>query len=192
MPVYSSQTLHANANGYGLLWTGFGIGAFLGVMTLTRLSTRWRPSIALPLVAVFWGALLCPLLFFQQLVPAMIFLGLAGAAWAPYTPMETSLLQRLVPAEIRGQVFGARLALVVAAAPLGAALGGVLLQYLSAPLVIAISGLACILAGLEGLSRRRCASCSRVINNGGVMSSPPCQRYTCSRAYIKTLLLRCA
>jgi hypothetical protein len=49
-------------------------------------------------------------------------------------------------------VFGARLALVVAAAPLGAALGGVLLQYLSAPLVIAISGGACILAGLGGLA----------------------------------------
>jgi hypothetical protein len=65
--------------------------------------------------------------------------------------METSLLQRLVPAEIRGQVFGARHSLVAAAAPLGAALGGVLLQYLSAPLVIGISGLACILAGLGGL-----------------------------------------
>ncbi|HEX8727829.1 MAG TPA: MFS transporter [Ktedonobacterales bacterium] len=151
LPVYSSQALHANADGYGLLWTGFGVGAFLGVMTLTRLSARWRPSIALPLIAILWGALLCPLFFVQQLVPAMIFLGLAGAAWAPYTPMETSLLQRLIPAEVRGQVFGARLALVVAAAPLGAALGGVLLQYLAAPLVIAISGVACILAGLGGL-----------------------------------------
>jgi hypothetical protein len=37
------------------------------------------------------------------------------------------------------------------ASPLGAAFGGVLLQYLPAPLVIAISGLACILAGLGGL-----------------------------------------
>jgi predicted MFS family arabinose efflux permease len=65
--------------------------------------------------------------------------------------METTLLQRLVPTEIRGQAFGARHALIVAATPLGAALGGVLLQYLSAPLVTAISGLACILAGLGGL-----------------------------------------
>jgi uncharacterized membrane protein YfcA len=40
---------------------------------------------------------------------------------------------------------------LLSAAPLGAAFGGVLLQYLSAPLVIAISGLACILAGLGGL-----------------------------------------
>jgi predicted MFS family arabinose efflux permease len=151
LPVYSSQTLHAQAKGYGLLWTGFGVGAFAGVLTLTRLSQRWRPSFALPMIAVLWGALLCPLFFIRQLPVAMLFLGVAGASWAPYTPMETTLLQRLVPAEIRGQVFGARHSIVVAATPLGAAFGGLLLHYLSAPLVIAISGLACILAGLGGL-----------------------------------------
>ena len=124
LPVYSGQTLHANAGGYGLLWTGFGIGAFAGVLTLTRLSHRWRPGIALPMIAVLWGALLCPLFFIRQLPLAMLFLGVAGASWAPYTPMETTLLQRLVPAEIRGQVFGARHSLVVAATPLGAAFGG--------------------------------------------------------------------
>ncbi len=68
---------HAAAN----RWLGFGVGAFAGVLTLTKLSHRWRPSIASPMIAVLWGALL---------------------------------------------------------------------QYLSAPLVIAISGLACILAGLGG------------------------------------------
>jgi len=151
LPVYSGQTLHANADGYGLLWTGFGAGALAGVLTLTKLAHRWGPDVTLPMIAVLWGALLCPLFFIRRLPLAMLFLGVAGACWAPYMPMETTLLQRLVPAEIRGQVFGARHSLVVAAAPLGAAFGGVLLQYLSAPLVIAISGLACILAGLGGL-----------------------------------------
>jgi hypothetical protein len=51
LPVYSGQTLHANAGGYGLL-TGFGAGAFAGVLTLTKLSHRWRPSIALLMIAV--------------------------------------------------------------------------------------------------------------------------------------------
>jgi MFS family permease len=151
LPVYGAQTLHASAGGYGLLWTGFGVGAFAGVLTLTKLSRRWRPGIALPMIAVLWGALLCPLFFIRRLPLAMLFLGAAGASWAPYTPMETTLLQRLVPAGIRGQVFGARHSLVVAATPLGAACGGVLLHYLSAPVVIAISGVACILAGLGGL-----------------------------------------
>jgi MFS family permease len=151
LPVYSRQILHANADGYGLLWTAFGVGSFAGVLTLTKLSRRCRPSLALPVIAVLWGVLLCPLFLIRQLPVAMLFLGVAGASWAPYTPLETTLLQRLVPAEIRGQIFGARHSLVGAAAPLGAAVGGALLQYLSAPLVIAISGVACILAGLGGL-----------------------------------------
>jgi predicted MFS family arabinose efflux permease len=151
LPVYSSQTLHANAEGYGLLWSGFGVGAFAGVLTLTRLASRWRPSVALPLIAVLWGALLCPLFLIRQLPYAMLFLGLAGASWAPYTPMETTLLQRLVPPEVRGQVFGARHSLVATASPLGAAIGGALLGYISAPQLIAISGAACIIAGLGGL-----------------------------------------
>jgi predicted MFS family arabinose efflux permease len=162
LPVYAVQALHANADGYGLLWSGFGIGAFAGVLTLTRLSRRWSPSLALPMIAVLWGALLCPLYVIDQLPLAMLFLSVAGASWAPYTPMETTLLQRLVPAEIRGQVFGARHSLVVAAAPLGAAFGGLLLQYLSAPLVIAISGIACILAGLGGLASPSLRAMQRV------------------------------
>jgi hypothetical protein len=39
LPVYSGQTLHANAGGYGLLWTGLGAGAFAGVLTLTKALT---------------------------------------------------------------------------------------------------------------------------------------------------------
>jgi predicted MFS family arabinose efflux permease len=152
LPIYSGQTLHAGAAGYGLLWTGFGVGAFAGALTLTKFLHRWKPSIALPAIAVLWGALLCPLFLIRQVPLAMLFLGAAGATWAPYTPMETTLLQRIVPVEIRGQVFGARHSLVAAASPLGAAFGGVLLQYLSAPMVIALSGLACILAGLGGFA----------------------------------------
>jgi MFS family permease len=63
LPVYSGQTLHANAYGYGLLWTGFGMGAFAGVLTLTKLSRRWRPSIALPMIAVLWGGTAVPPIF---------------------------------------------------------------------------------------------------------------------------------
>src|SRR5262249_48270003 len=105
LPVYSERALHANADGYGLLWTGFGVGAFAGVLILTKLSPRWQPSVVLPVIAVLWGTLLCPLLFIRQVPLAMLFLGMAGASWAPYTPIETTLLQRLVPAGIRGQVF---------------------------------------------------------------------------------------
>jgi hypothetical protein len=109
------------------------------VVALTMTSHRWRPGIALPTIAVFWAI---PL--------AMLFPGVAGASWAPYTRWKRPCLQRPVPDEMRSQVFGARHSLVVAATPPGAAFRGVLLQSLPASAVIAISGLACILAGLGG------------------------------------------
>jgi MFS family permease len=151
LPVYSEKILHAGAMGYGLLWSGFGVGALIGVLLISFWTTRFRPGIMLPLIAVLWGLFLCPLAIGHTLTIAVIFLALAAFSWAPYTPIETSLLQRLIPTHLRGQVFGARLALITAAAPLGAIVGGLLLEHFSPSVVIGISGVACIAAGIGGL-----------------------------------------
>lgn len=151
LPLYSDAVLHAGAQGYGLLWTGFGIGALVGVLFTGFVAARFRPGITQPLIAVLWGGFLCPLVIFHSLPIALLCLALGACSWAPYTPIETSLLQRLIPPSMRGQVFGARFAVITAASPLGAMLGGFLLEYLSAPIVIGISGIACILAGVGGL-----------------------------------------
>ena len=148
LPIYSERFLRAGPTGYGLLWTGFGVGALLGALLTGFVARRARPGISQPLIAILWGAFLCPLMMTHSLPVAMLCLGLGGLSWAPYTPIEASLMQRLVPETVRGQVFGARLALITAAAPLGALAGGLLLNVLSAPLVIGVSGIACILAGL--------------------------------------------
>lgn len=151
LPVYNQAILHAGATGYGLLWTGFGIGAVIGALGTTLVARYHRPGLLLAGIAVLWGALLSPLIVLHQLPLAMLFLALAGCAWAPYTAIETSLLQRLVPEHIRGGLFGARSTLTTAAAPLGAVVGGLLLGVGSAPLVIGLSALACVLTGLLGL-----------------------------------------
>lgn len=151
LPLYSDRILHAGAEGYGLLWTGFGVGALAGALFTGFVAARFRPGITQPLIAILWGGFLCPLMLVHSLPLALVCLALGACSWAPYIPIEVSLLQRLIPPSMRGQVFGARLAVTTAAAPLGALLGGFLLEYLSPPLVIGISGLACILAGVGGL-----------------------------------------
>jgi MFS family permease len=151
LPLYSDQTLHAGPAGYGLLWTGFGAGAVVGALLTGVVAARFRPGITQPVIALLWGGFLCPLMITRSLPVAMLCLALGGCSWAPYTPIEASLMQRLVPDSMRGQVFGARLALTTAMAPLGALVGGLLLGVLSPPLVIGLSGVACILAGVAGL-----------------------------------------
>ncbi|MFI5274897.1 MAG: MFS transporter [Ktedonobacterales bacterium] len=152
LPVYNQNVLHAGATGYGLLWTGFGAGAVLGALGTPLVARLRRPGVLLAWIAVLWGALLGPLVVLRLLPPAMLFLALAGCAWAPYTAIETTLLQRLIPQRMHGEVFGARSTVTTAAAPLGAVLGGLLLSVSSAPAVIGVSALACVLTGVLSLA----------------------------------------
>ena len=151
LPLYSDKILHAGVQGYGLLWTGFGVGALIGALFTSFVAARFRPGLSQPLIALLWGGFLCPLMIFHSLPLALLCLALGACSWAPYVPIEASLLQRLIPPTMRGQVFGERLALTTAAAPLGTLMGGLLLQYLSPALVIGLSGIACMLAGVGGL-----------------------------------------
>ena len=151
LPLYSRETLGAGAAGYGLLWSAFGAGMLMGLLLLTRFVNRGRPGIAFAAIAVFWGVLLAPLAIVTQLGPALFCFALAGAAWAPYSTVELSLLQRLIPADRHGEVFGARATLTGGVAAFGPVLGGVLLDHLAAPTVIGLSALACIVTGALGL-----------------------------------------
>jgi MFS family permease len=151
MPVYSQAILHTDAPGYGLLWTALAAGALIGTLSSTLLSQRLRIGVALPLIALLWGASLLPMAFTNQLWLACGLLFVGGLMWGPYTPMETTLLQRQVPKEQLGRVFGARSTLLAGGSPLGLAVGGILLAFVPATAVIAFSALACILVGLGGL-----------------------------------------
>jgi len=151
MPIYAKEVLAVGVEGYGLLWSSFGIGALLGLLITPRVATYGRPGITFALIALLWGLLLSPLIILTSMPVAMVFMSLAGCAWAPYTTVEMSMLQRLVPSALRGQVFGARAALMTGSVPIGVLVGGVLLEYMPAPAVIGVSALACIGTGLWGL-----------------------------------------
>ncbi|HET8912378.1 MAG TPA: MFS transporter [Ktedonobacteraceae bacterium] len=165
LPLYSDRILHVGAQGYGLLWTGFGVGALVGALLTGFVAARARPGLTQPLIAILWGGFLCPLLIIRSLPLALICLALGACSWAPYTPIEASLLQRLIPPSMRGRVFGARFALITASAPLGTLIGGFLLEYVSASIVIGISGLACILAGVAGFASPTIRSLGRPMKN---------------------------
>ncbi len=145
IPVYSQRTLGAGAAGYGLLMSAFGVGSLLALMLISQFWSRnKRQGLSLATILSLSGLLLLPLIFLRTLPVAMLFMALAGFAAAPYYVVEQSLMQRMVPEGMQGQVFGARGALNVAGYPLGSATGGVLMAAMAAPFVIGISALLCI------------------------------------------------
>ncbi len=152
LPLYSTAVLQTNAQGYGLLWSALAVGALIGTLSSTAISRRMRLGVALPLIALLWGASLLPIVVNNHLWLACGMLFLGGLMWGPYTPMETTLLQRSVPRSQLGRVFGARSALLTGGSPLGLAVGGLLLAFIPSTSVIALSAAACILVGIGGLT----------------------------------------
>jgi MFS family permease len=146
LPLYSDDQLQAGAVGYGLLWSAIGAGGLAGLVTLPWLA-RKRPGVVNALGAVLWGALLLLLLPVHTLALAVVVLFAAGFVWAPYVATEISVIQRRVPARNHGAVFGARRALLVTSSPVGAALGGLLLENMATLDVIALSAVMCVVAG---------------------------------------------
>ena len=153
LPLYAKDVLHGGATAYGALWSAIGGGALLGLLLIRPLS-RLRSGIVNAAGALGWGLALLPLAFLHDLGPAVVMLFIAGLVWAPYTAIEATVIQRLVPPERHGTVFGARRSLLVAASPVGAAFGGVLLDHVHSQTIIAASAICCVIAGLTCLASR--------------------------------------
>lgn len=95
-----------------------------------------------------------PLAVIHSPVAALAVFALAGLIWGPYPAVETTAVQRVVPRDELGALFGLQRALLVGAFPAGAAVGGLLLDHFAVTTVIAATTLACTTAGLAALASR--------------------------------------
>src|SRR5438270_3065690 len=148
MPVFADRILHGGARGLGILMGATGVGALLGALTLaTRTGVyglgRWVTvscagfSVSLVLFALskdFWlsTALLVPVGFSMLLQMAC----------------SNTLIQAMVPDQLRGRVMAVYSMMFMGMAPFGALLGGALADRLGAPVTVAIGAVACIIGAI--------------------------------------------
>jgi hypothetical protein len=153
LPVYVRGSLHGGSGLYGGMWTVFGLGALAGLLLVRPLS-RLRPGVVNAVGAIAWSVLIAPIAVVRDPVIAAILFFAGAFVWAPYTAIEMSLIQRIVPAGSQGAVIETRRALLVAASPAGAAIGGAFTTDATAAYVIAASAAACAVAGIGSLCSR--------------------------------------
>ncbi|MGI8689101.1 MAG: MFS transporter [Thermomicrobiales bacterium] len=118
---------------------------------LLRATERVRSGIALATIPILWGVPILLLAFVRDLPLVLILYGLAGWVWAPYKAVSDTLLQRLIPKNLRGRIFGISAATTSAAGPLGAGAGGILLDHFRVVTVIGVCAITCMLTGIIGL-----------------------------------------
>jgi MFS family permease len=144
MPIFADQILRHGAGGLGLLMAASGVGALAGALRLAarqgvRGLGRWVPFSA----AGFGASLILFSLSRSFWLSAALLLPV-GFCMIVQMASSNTLIQAMVPDNLRGRVMAVYSMMFMGMAPFGALLAGVLAHRLGAPLTVAIGGGVCI------------------------------------------------
>jgi predicted MFS family arabinose efflux permease len=136
LPVLSRGDLAGGPGTYGLLVGAMGTGALLGVVFGRVVYGKLRPHLRMSLVLIGGAPPFAVLAAADNVPVAVVLVVVAMFLWGPYYVFERSLVQRLTPAQRRGEVLGTRAAILALGFPLGSAVGGALLAHVAMEAVI--------------------------------------------------------
>ena len=145
MPVFAQQVLRVGSEGYGFLMGVSGVGAVLGTSLVAALGNfRYKGWLLLSGGAMFGTTLLLfSLSRWYYLSLGLLFL--SGGVNQMYMTSVNTLLQSLVPDQLRGRVMGVY-SLTWSLLPLGGLLSGSIATLTSAPVAVGLGGV--LVAGM--------------------------------------------
>jgi MFS family permease len=153
MPAFARDVLHVGARGLGYLVAAAGAGALLGGIHLAMLRThRRRGPVVLGAALTFFAAILLFCASRHPLLSALL-LAVVGGAAVNCVATVLSLIQTLVPDQIRGRVLSMYTMAFLGFTPLGSLLVGALAEHWSTPAALGLSsGFALVLTAIIALA----------------------------------------
>ena len=151
MPAFARDVLGRGANGYGLLMSASGTGALIGALVVATYGHLFAPrKLALGGVWLFSIALLAFALT-RNFYLALVFLTFAGFGMLLFFSTSNTVLQTIVPDEMRGRVMGVWSLVFGAMIPLGSLEAGALAHWLGAPFALGFGAVICAVSALVTL-----------------------------------------
>lgn len=145
LPVYARQVLQGGPGEFGLLMGASGVGAILGSMTLAALGdVRWLGDWVGSAAAGFGVSLILLSGTHSFWLSSGVML-LIGFTMVAQLDASNTLVQRMVPDELRGRVMAIWTMMLTGLAPFGSLLLGVLAQHFGAPKTLRAGGVACVM-----------------------------------------------
>ena len=153
MPIFADQILHGGAEGLGLLMGATGIGALLAALSLAARSGLRGLGRLIGFAALGFGTSLIAFSFSRTFWLSVVLLVPVGFGMMLETTTSNTLIQAMVPDELRGRVMAVYTMMFMGMAPLGSLSAGALADHLGAPHTLALGGVICILAACVFLYR---------------------------------------
>jgi MFS family permease len=148
MPVFADKILHGGARGLGILMGATGVGALLGALTLATKTGvkglgRW-----VAITCATFGVSLFLFSFSKIFWLSVALLLPAGYSMMLQMACSNTLIQTMVPDQLRGRVMSLYSMMFMGMAPFGALFGGALAHRMGAPVTVEVGGLACVMGAI--------------------------------------------
>jgi MFS family permease len=148
MPVFADRILHGGARGLGILMGATGVGALLGALTLaTRAGVRGLGRWIAFSCGGFGSSLVLFSLSRHFWLSAILLLPVGYCMMLQMSSSNT-LIQAMVPDDLRGRVMALYTMMFMGMAPFGSLFAGSLAHRLGAPLTVSVGAVACICAAI--------------------------------------------
>ena len=159
MPAFAQDVMHLGAHGYGILMAGSGIGALIAALTVAS-AGHMMPTRVMALGGVWiFSIALALLAFTRNLYIGGALLTMVGFGIVLYFSTSNTVLQSIVPDEMRGRVMGIWTLIFGGMIPLGSLQAGLLADWVGTPVTIAVGAGVCALAAFVTLNVVRRKSC---------------------------------
>jgi MFS family permease len=144
MPVFAAQVLHGGPHTLGFLMGAAGVGALISALSLVLRKSVRGLSKMIPIAAASFGVGLVLFGLSHVLWLSMVLMTVVGFGMMQGLTASNTIIQTLVPEEMRGRVMSYYTAAFVGMAPFGSLLAGSMAHWIGAPRTVMVTGTCCI------------------------------------------------
>ncbi len=148
MPIFAVQILHGGASAYGALMGAVGVGAMFGALAIAMREQLRGLGKVVAWAATGLGASLVLFSASHWYWISFTILIVSGFTMMMQFTATNTLIQAMVPDQLRGRVMSMYAMMFLGMSPIGSLIAGALADRIGAPVTVAIGGLASCLGGL--------------------------------------------
>jgi MFS family permease len=148
MPIFADQILGGGSSTLGFLMGASGTGALIAALVLASRKSVFGLGRWVAIASASFGVVLILFSFSKTFWLSAILLVPVGFSMMTQMSSSNTLIQAMVPDELRGRVMSVYSMMFMGMAPLGAIMAGSLASAIGAPNTVALGGLICILGAI--------------------------------------------